>query len=346
MAMKNAAHAAAKTRRARYTQEENEMLFEQWWDPMRRRELPQLIGRNLTALRSQFCRLLKEKGISNEDYYRLMGERHGQPANGRASLRQRMRADNQRDEIILEVFAKHHALGNTKTKACEELRRILKIETNNSALKLRFYRLMNKRALTNQDLMEIGRKVLARQASLSRGETPTENIVAENAQIPSAAAAPAPAIEAPAAQEERSIQDRRLDLSGLAQLVSVPREIEEIRSRITELEEAQRRQLDLRGFIEHLLAVERDLKEEDKLRAELRTLHEQNYQLVQELNAEKKRLKAREDELADIWQMLNSVLSEFMHLESVAKLASLGDFIHRLEVSVDQFGNVLKCRRV
>ena len=72
--LQEAAREAVKNRRARYTQEENEMLFEQWWDPMKRRDLPQLIGRNLTALRSQFCRLLKEKGISNDDYYRLRSE--------------------------------------------------------------------------------------------------------------------------------------------------------------------------------------------------------------------------------------------------------------------------------
>ena len=133
--MEGAASEAAKSRRTRYTAEENEMLFEHWWDPKKRRELPHLVGRNLTALRSQFCRLLKEKGISNDDYYRLMGERHGRSRIGRNGLRQRIRADNERDEIILEIFAKHHALGNTKTKACEELRKVLGIETNNSALK-------------------------------------------------------------------------------------------------------------------------------------------------------------------------------------------------------------------
>ena len=57
-------------------------------------------------------------------------------------------------------------------------------------------------------------------------------------------------------------------------------------------------------------------------------------------------MRAREEELGEIHGMVNNVLTEFMQLESVAKLASLGDFIRRLEVTVDQFGNVLKCRRV
>ncbi len=332
--LQNAVQDNVKSHRARYTPEENEMLFEQWWDPMKRRELPQLIGRNLTALRSQFCRLLKEKGISNDDYYRLMGERHGQPATGRNGLRQRVRAINDRDEVILEVFAKHHALGNTKTKACEELRRILNIETNNSALKLRFYRLMNKRGLSNQELMEIGRKVLAKGAGVPKLEPPVE----KNEQAPKPPATPVP--------EQASPTGGGSDLALLAHLASLPRECSELRRRVADLEEAQRHQLDLRGFIEHLLAVERDIKEEDRLRTEIQSLHDQNYQAIQELTVEKKRVRAREEELGEVHQLLNNVLNEFMHLESVAKLASLGDFIHRLEVTVDQFGTVLKCRRV
>jgi len=325
--MREAAGEAVKTKRARYTAEQNEMLYEEWWDPERRRELPQLIGRNLTALRSQFCRLLKEKGISNDDYYRLMGERHGSQTSGRYGLRRRMRVDNDRDGIILEIFAKHHALGNTKTKACEELRRVLGIEANNSALKLRFYRLMNKRGLTNQDLVEIGRRVLSK-VNAARNESD---------EAPDQAAGP---------PLERTSEEKSSDLGFLAHLAHLPQEISEFRRRLGQVEETQRHQLDLRGFIEHLLAVERDLKEEDRLQTELQALHERNYELTHELAAEKKRLRMREEELEGIHQMLNEVLGEYMHLESVAKLASLGDFIHRLEVTVDQFGNVLKCRRV
>ncbi|MGE5599015.1 MAG: hypothetical protein ACM3XS_06515 [Bacteroidota bacterium] len=335
--MEGTAREAVKTRRVRYTPEENDMLFEYWWDPMKRRELPRLVGRNLTALRSQFCRLLKEKGISNDDYYRLMGEKHGCAGSGRNALRQRIRADNEKDEIILRIFAKHHALGNTKTKACEELRRVLGIETNNSALKLRFYRLMNKRGLTNQDLMEIGRQVLAQGAG-QHAETPA----AEPAESPGQP----PAVETAEPPDKSPADGRLSDLGILSHLANLPREMAETRRRLAALEESQRHQLDLRGFIEHLLAVERDLKEEDRLRAEIQNLYEQNHQLSQELAAERKRMRAREEELTDVYQMVNTVLSEFMQLESVAKLATLGDFIHRLEVTVDQFGNVLKCRRV
>ena len=333
--MENEMLQTVKSRRVRYTREENEMLFEQWWDPLKRRELPDLVGRNLTALRSQFCRLLKEKGISNDDYYRLMGERHGRTSNGRSGLRQRLRSDGERDEVVLDIFAKHHALGNTKTKACEELRQILGIETNNSALKLRFYRLMNKRGLSNQDLMGIGRKLLAKGGFESQ-ELRVETLGA--AETKSAH---------PIVEDRTDIKSENTsDLGFLAQFATLPKEVGDIRHRLADLEESQRHQLDLRGFIEHMLAVERDLKEEDRLKAEIKVLHEQNYQIAQEITAERKRIRSREEELNEIHQLINSVLTEFMHLESVAKLASLGDFIRRLEVTVDQFGNVLKCRRV
>ncbi|MGQ9780340.1 MAG: hypothetical protein ACUVRM_10810 [Bacillota bacterium] len=335
---------AVKTRRARYTPEENEMLFEMWWDPVKRRELPRLIGRNLTALRSQFCRLLKEKGISNDDYYRLMGERHGRTVGGRGGFRRRMRANGEQDQLILEVFAKHHALGNTKTKACEELRKILGLEINNSALKLRFYRLMNRHGLTNQDLIEIGRKVLAR----GNAEAGQEKKKEEEERAAEKVEVVVDASPVTTGQEEHSPlpATQASDLELLAHLAHLPAEVAKLQSRLEAVEEYQRHQLDLRGFIEHLLAVERDLKEEDRLKAEIKSLHEENYRLTQEIAAEKKRIRAREEELEEIYQLLNSVLHEFMHLESVAKLASLGDFIHRLEVTVDQFGNVLRCRRV
>ena len=112
------------------------------------------------------------------------------------------------------------------------------------------------------------------------------------------------------------------------------------------LEAAQKRQLDLRGFIEHLLAVERDLKQEEKFLAEIDRLVAENQNLNERFEQERARLAKREKELTEIYELLNGTLNDFMHLESVAKLASLGDFIHRMEITVDQFGNVIKSRRI
>jgi CII-binding regulator of phage lambda lysogenization HflD len=132
----------------------------------------------------------------------------------------------------------------------------------------------------------------------------------------------------------------------LYQLSHLPETVQHLEERVKKLEEAQRHQLDLRGFIEHLLAVERDLKKEEKLLQEIDRLVAENRTLEEKVNQERERLAKRSRELSEIYEILNSMLSEFMHLESVAKLASLGDFIHRLEITVDQFGNVLKSRKV
>ncbi len=132
----------------------------------------------------------------------------------------------------------------------------------------------------------------------------------------------------------------------LYQLAHLPEALQKLEERVKKLEESQRYQLDLRGFIEHLLAVERDLKKEEQLLKDIDRLVEENRLLEEKINQERERLSKRSKELSEIYEILNSMLNEFMHLESVAKLASLGDFIHRLEITVDQFGNVLKSRKV
>ena len=60
----------------RYSDAENEMIFENWWNPRLRKELSRRFNRKISALRSQFCRILKEKGISNTDYYKIMRNKY------------------------------------------------------------------------------------------------------------------------------------------------------------------------------------------------------------------------------------------------------------------------------
>lgn len=102
----------------------------------------------------------------------------------------------------------------------------------------------------------------------------------------------------------------------------------------------------MRGFIEHLLAVERNLKQEDRLLEEIDRLQQENERIRASMLQEKERLERREKELTSVYELLNSMLADFMNLESVAKLASLGDFMTRLELTVDQFGTVLKSKRL
>src|SRR5690554_3442108 len=353
----NKVNSLGKTK-PRYSDDENEMIFENWWNPRLRKELSRRFNRKISALRSQFCRLLKEKGISNTDYYKIMRSKY------QTHTPKELLADDE-DQLILEIFAKYQVLGGTRNEACNELQRLLRKKISEAALKLRFYRLVQKKGLSEEALITIGRDVLKRA-----GVKIPEHPVLQGEEVALEAAEPvgrgkketAEKVSIPAikVKPEGKVQAAEKKTAGLSvvpetdekkstflfQLSHLPEAVQVLEERLKELEEAQRRQLDLRGFIEHLLAVERDMKKEEKLLQEIDRLVAENRLLEEKVDQERERLAKRSRELSEIYDILNSMLGEFMHLESVAKLASLGDFIHRLEITVDQFGNVLKSRKV
>ena len=307
-----------KKTKPRYTKEENEIIFNSWWDPQQRKELTTRLGREMRALRSQFCRLLKAKELTIDQYYRLMQEKT--TANLK-STQESVRHKKDLDQQILETFCKHQALGNTRNQACEELQEQLEGEFSEAALKLRFYRLVNKQGLNEDDLLKMGKEVLS---FISEKEPITD-------------------------EERKSMIEMEAQVGAdpfLQQISFLPETVRGLEERIRKLEEQQKTQLDLRGFIEHLLAVERDLKKEDKLLEEIQRLvdEKEHFRLLREKDLE--RIAQREEELNGVYEMLNQMLSNFMKLESVPKLASLGDFMHSLEITVDQFGNVMKHKRI
>lgn len=335
----------------RYTVEENELIYENWWNPKLRKELSHRFNRKISALRSQFCRLLKERNISNDEYYRMMRAKY---LTGNTETV--IAGDD--DETIIQVFAKHQVLGSTRNDACGELRSILQRDMSDAALKLRFYRLIQKRNLSEVDLYRLGQEVLSKSGVVlptpdaiePRGRKRSVASVAQIAQpkerpveIPinnSDARLP----EIPHDQNAKSNEGKQ---SGfLYQLAHLPEITKRLEEKVAEIEKNQRRQLDLRGFIEHLLAVERNLKKEDQLLEEIDGLNQEIERLQDSLSREKERLERRERELGEFYKVFNTMLNDFMNLESVAKLASLGDFMKRLEVTVDQFGNVLRTRRI
>jgi hypothetical protein len=342
LAVEKINHSTLHKQKPRYTDAENEILFESWWNPQKRRELVSRLGRKMSALRSQFCRLLKDKGLSNQEYYNMMHSKYSDLSGG--APRKRSRELKDIDRLILDTFAKHQALGNSRTIACEELQKKLGDSFTAAALKLRFYRLMKRLNYSDEDLVKAGKSILGestlphgkRETTVSRVEAgPQKDETSQN--LFHQEFKPLNESEPQSAPRENSF---------FYQLSSLPDTIKDIADRVANIEIAQRRQLDLRGFIEHLLAVERDLKREDKLMEELQSMMDENDRLQKLLKKEQERLKKREDELSDVYKMLDTMLSDFMRLESVSKLASLGDFMHRLEITVDQFGNVLKSRRI
>lgn len=325
------AGASLQKTKPRYTETENEILFESWWNPQKRRDLVNKLGRKMSALRSQFCRLLKEKGMTNQDYYSLMQSKY---ANGSGvTPRKRSRELKDIDRTILEVFCKHQVLGNSRADACIELQEKLGNPFTPAALKLRFYRLIKRLNYTDDDLLAMGQQYLD---GVNENVKAAETGKNETIEIPRLS------------DENKPLKMKVTDdaNSFLYQLSSLPETLNNLEVRVSKIETNQRHQLDLRGFIEHLLAVERDLKREDKLMEEIQRLMDENEQLQKIVEKDRERLKNREEELTDVYKMLNTMLNDFMHLESVSKLASLGDFMHRLEITVDQFGNVLKSKRV
>jgi len=340
----------------RYTENENEMIYENWWNPKLRKELSQRFGRKISALRSQFCRILKEKGISNTDYYKIMRAKY-------QSQTPKEILANDEDQLILEIFAKHQVLGGTRNEACQELQQLMKKKVSEAALKLRFYRLVQKRNLSEEEINALGRDVLKR-SGIRIPETPLLNgkevppLPGSKEKVTFKQELPKQREITPEPQEARmetgnkkltpsyTPESEERKSTFLYQLAHLPEALQKLEARVEALEEAQKRQLDLRGFIEHLLAVERNLKQEEKLLKEIDRLVAENQELEEKFKRERNRIIQREKELTEIYELLNSALNEFMHLESVAKLASLGDFIHRMEITVDQFGNVMKSRRI
>ena len=79
----------------RYTENENDDL-RKLVNPKLRKELSQRFGRKF-ALRSQFCRILKEKGISNTDYYKIMRAKY------QSQTPKEILASDE-DQLILEIL--------------------------------------------------------------------------------------------------------------------------------------------------------------------------------------------------------------------------------------------------
>lgn len=326
----------------RYTEAENKILFESWWNPQKRRELVNNLGRKMSALRSQFCRLLKEKGLTNQDYYNMMQSKYTNESG--IAPRKRSRELKTIDRTILEAFCIHQARGNSRAMACEELQKKLGTPFTPAALKLRFYRLIKRLQYSDEDLLKLGKQLLG-EVTLIEVASPKEMELTGTMAL-SAQVTASPVIDTPIENVVKPAPNSLSDNSFFYQLSSLPNTIRNIEERISGMEEKQRHQLDLRGFIEHLLAVERDLKREDKLLEEIQHLMDENENIRNLAEKDRERLKKREDELAEVYKILETMLSDFMRLESVSKLASLGDFMHRLEITVDQFGNVLKSKRV
>lgn len=74
----------------------------------------------------------------------------------------------------------------------------------------------------------------------------------------------------------------------------------------------------------------------------VRDVMAENRKLQFEMEALRKIIKSQEDLIAEQLRELELLVEQFTHLSSMAKIASLGDFIPRLRTVVSRFGEVLQ----
>ncbi|NPV79306.1 MAG: hypothetical protein HPY52_03375 [Firmicutes bacterium] len=117
-------------------------------------------------------------------------------------------------------------------------------------------------------------------------------------------------------------------------------------ARVAALEERTRNMLDLKGFIEHLVEVDRQFEREQQLLDELAAKDEEIHRLKEDMQARIERLNRREEELNEIYQLLEITFQQFMNLSSLDKLRVLGDFTVKIETVIDKFGNIIRRRPI
>ncbi|HHY48042.1 MAG TPA: hypothetical protein GX506_12170 [Firmicutes bacterium] len=126
---------------------------------------------------------------------------------------------------------------------------------------------------------------------------------------------------------------------SLKDLLSLPSRVEAIEKRLNGM-------LDLKGFVEHLIEIDRHFDREQELLTELAQKDREVQRMKGEIAAKIEKLNKREEELNEIYQLLEVTLQQFMNLSSIDKLRVLGDFTLKIETVIDRFGNVIRRRPV
>ena len=96
--------------------------------------------------------------------------------------------------------------------------------------------------------------------------------------------------------------------------------------------------LDLEGFFAGLHLLARQAEQAQSLEEELQGLREK-------LEAEKKQCQKLEDKLEQVkeqYQTLNYLTQDWLNLQSVDRVTTMGDFGRKLQYEVDRFGTVIR----
>ncbi len=131
----------------------------------------------------------------------------------------------------------------------------------------------------------------------------------------------------------RTVQD------PMQELLTLPARVERIEKRLSGM-------LDLKGFIDRLIDINRQLDREQQLLEELAQKEREIQRMREEIQKKIQRITAREEELDDLYNQLETTLHQFMNLSSIDKLKVLGDFTIKIETVIDRFGNVIRRRPI
>lgn len=128
-------------------------------------------------------------------------------------------------------------------------------------------------------------------------------------------------------------------LDPMEEILSLPARVERMEKRLYGM-------LDLKGFVDRLIDIQRQLEREQQLLEELAQKEREIQRMRNEIEKKVERMKAREEEMDDLYRQLEVTLHQFMNLSSIDKLKVLGDFTIKIETVVDRFGNIVRRRPI
>lgn len=123
-------------------------------------------------------------------------------------------------------------------------------------------------------------------------------------------------------------------------------EILTLPARVERMEKRLYGMLDLKGFVDRLIDIQRQLEREQQLLEELAQKEREIERMRNDMQKKVERMKDREEELDDLYRQLEVTLHQFMNLSSIDKLKVLGDFTIKIETVIDRFGNVIRRRPI
>ena len=130
-----------------------------------------------------------------------------------------------------------------------------------------------------------------------------------------------------------------LQQDPMEEILTLPARVERMEKRLYGM-------LDLKGFVDRLIDIQRQLEREQQLLEELAQKEREIERMQSDMQKKIERMKAREEELDDLYTQLEVTLHQFMNLSSIDKLKVLGDFTIKIETVVDRFGNIVRRRPI